>query len=65
MTSKDLKCPQKNPLQLLKWLGLNTSKKNKLKGGYLNENIEIDGTNLDEIMKTNNLDRLKRTSKGK
>ena len=40
----------------------NTSKKNKLKGGSLNKNLEIDDTYLDEIIKTNNPDHLYGTS---
>ena len=40
----------------------NTSKKNKMKGGSLDEIFEIDEKYLDKIIKTNGLDRLSGTS---
>ena len=39
----------------------NTSTKNKLKGGSIKENLKIDDTYLDEILKTNNSDHLNGT----
>ena len=61
MTSNDLKRPQltsKVSFRVIKTFKPNTSQKNKLKGGSLNEILEIDDTYSDEIIETKILDRL-------
>ena len=50
MISNDLKRPQSTPNENSK----KTKIKNNLKGGYVQENIEIDEHYLDKVLKNNN-----------
>ena len=58
MTSTDLKKTSKEYSSSIETVRPNTSMKVKLKGGSLNDNFEIDDTNLDKNIKMNNLDCL-------
>ena len=58
MTSNDLKKTSKEPSLNIGTVRPNTPKKNKLKVGSSSEKLEIDDTFFDEIMKTDNSNRL-------
>ena len=62
MTSKDVKRPQRFSQESSLIIETVRLQKNKLKGGSLNENLENDDTLSDEIIKTNNSDRLSGTN---
>ena len=61
MTSNDLKRPRmisKESYPMDETVRTNMSTKNRLKSESLDKNLEVDDTYLDEITKTNSLDRL-------